>query len=101
MTKAQDFAARANLVSVPADAEPKPDAAAPAVRLAPVKMTVELDHAAYQFVRNFPDVMGIPAAVGKVRVPTVEVFRAYSRNWTRTRNWPPGLPPESKPTCHE
>jgi transcription antitermination factor NusG len=39
-------------------------------------MTVELDHAAYQFVRNFPDVMGIPAAVGKVRVPTVEVFRA-------------------------
>jgi hypothetical protein len=76
MTKAQDFAARANLVSVPADAEPKPDAAAPAVRLAPVKMTVELDHAAYQFVRNFPDVMGIPAAVGKVRVPTVEVFRA-------------------------
>jgi hypothetical protein len=74
MTK--DFAARANLVSLPASDEPKPDAAAPAVRLAPVKMTVELDHAAYQFVRNFPDVMGIPAAVGKVRVPTVEVFRA-------------------------
>jgi hypothetical protein len=66
------FAARVALV---ADSEPKPEAA-PAVRLAPVKMTVELDHAAYQFVRAFPDVMGIPAAVGKVRVPTVEVFRA-------------------------
>jgi hypothetical protein len=73
MTNAQNkFAARVALVA----AEPKPDAAAPAARVAPVKMTVELDHAAYQFVRAFPDVMGIPAAVGKVRVPTVEVFRA-------------------------
>lgn len=72
MTKAQDFAARAALVAVPDSAKPQ----APAVRTAPVKMTVELDHSVYQFVRGFPDAMGIPAALGKVRVPTVEVFRA-------------------------
>jgi hypothetical protein len=39
-------------------------------------MTVELEPAAYQFVKAFPDAMGVPQAVGKVRVPTVEVFRA-------------------------
>lgn len=76
MTKAQDFAARAAVVAgaVAPDATGARQAVAP--RTAPVKMTVELDHAVYVFVKAFPDAAGIPAAVGKVRVPTVEVFRA-------------------------
>jgi hypothetical protein len=74
MSKAQDIAARAAAVAAPTVpvAEPK---AAP-VRTAPVKMTVELDPAYYTFVRNWPDAVGLPAQVGKARVPTVEVFRA-------------------------
>jgi len=71
MTKAQDFAARAAKVAGNGKA-PK----APAVRTAPVKMTVELDPGLYSFVKAFPDAQGVPAALGKVRVPTVEVFRA-------------------------
>ena len=78
MSKAQDFAARAALVAgtKAPDAPGAPDRPAPPPRTAPVKMTVELDHAVYQFVKSWPDAAGIPAAVGKVRVPTVEVFRA-------------------------
>jgi hypothetical protein len=71
MTKAQDFAARAAKV-----AGTTTKAKAPAVRTAPVKMTVELDPGLYSFVKAFPEAQGIPAALGKVRVPTVEVFRA-------------------------
>jgi hypothetical protein len=39
-------------------------------------MTVEVDRAAYEFVRSFPDAMGLPDALGLNRVPTVEVYRA-------------------------
>ena len=70
MTKAQDFAAQAAKVAGNTTAK------APAVRTAPVKMTVELDPGLYIFVKAFPDAQGVPAALGKVRVPTVEVFRA-------------------------
>lgn len=73
MTKAQDFAARAAVV---AGADPLPEPSRYGPRTAPVKMTVELDYEVYLFVKAFPDAAGIPAAVGKARVPTVEVFRA-------------------------
>jgi hypothetical protein len=71
MTK--DFSARLAVVAnTPAGPAPKADQ----VQAAPVKMTVEVDRAAYQFVRAFPEAMGLPDALGLNRVPTVEVFRA-------------------------
>jgi hypothetical protein len=65
------FAARAALVAVPEPVKP-----AGKVRVAPVKMTVDVDQAAYKFVSSFAEVQGVALAVGKVRVPTVETFRA-------------------------
>jgi hypothetical protein len=72
MTK--DFSARLAVVAnTPAGPAP---AKAEQVQAAPVKMTVEVDRAAYQFVRAFPEAMGLPDALGLNRVPTVEVYRA-------------------------
>jgi len=68
----KSFAARAALVAAPEPAKPP----APKVRVAPVKMTVDVDPAAYQFVSSFAAANGVATAVGKVRVPTVETFRA-------------------------
>jgi len=73
MTKSTNAAAR--LAAVTAD-QPAHQPAPPAVRTAPVKMTVEVDHGFYDYVRTFADAHGVPARVGKVRIPTVEVFRA-------------------------
>lgn len=72
MSKSQDaFAARAALVAVPEPVKP-----AGKVRVAPVKMTVDVDQAAYKFVSTFAEVNGVALMVGKARVPTVETFRA-------------------------
>lgn len=56
-------------------------AAAPGVkapRAEPVRLSVDLPPVTYRAVTAFPEDMGIPAATGRARIPTVEVFRALA-----------------------